>query len=143
MNSIEDILREEEGEVAWVYPDSLGFWTIGVGFLVDKRKGGSLRPEEITFILRNRIAIHTAELRRALPWFDRLNDVRQAVLVCMAFQLGTEGVLAFHGMLAAALIGDFVKAGDEMLDSKWARSDSPARAKRMQKLFVEGKWPST
>lgn len=143
MSSIEDILRAEEGEVAWVYPDSLGYWTIGVGILVDKRKGGGLRPEEITFILRNRIELMKAAVLKALPWAAQLSTARQAVLVCMAFQLGLPGLLEFHGMLAAAMIGDFNKAGAEMLDSKWARSDSPARAIRMKKMFVEGAWPST
>ena len=33
-------LRRNEGEVLHAYQDHLGFWTIGVGRLIDKRKGG-------------------------------------------------------------------------------------------------------
>lgn len=49
-------LRQEEGSVPHAYQDHLGFWTIGIGRLVDQRKPGSgLRPEEITFLLNNDI----------------------------------------------------------------------------------------
>lgn len=34
-------LRQEEGSVPHAYQDHLGFWTIGIGRLVDQRKPGS------------------------------------------------------------------------------------------------------
>jgi lysozyme len=37
-------LRREEGEVLHVYKDHLGYLTIGVGRLIDKRKGGCISP---------------------------------------------------------------------------------------------------
>ena len=38
-------LRREEGSRPHAYQDHLGFWTIGVGRLIDVRKGGGLSPE--------------------------------------------------------------------------------------------------
>lgn len=35
-------LIRDEGDVPHVYQDSLGYWTIGVDFLIDKRKVGSI-----------------------------------------------------------------------------------------------------
>ena len=35
-------IRKEEGWSGTAYQDSLGFWTIGYGFLVDSRKGDKL-----------------------------------------------------------------------------------------------------
>lgn len=31
-------LIRDEGDVPYAYQDSLGYWTIGAGFLIDKRK---------------------------------------------------------------------------------------------------------
>lgn len=39
-------LIRDEGNVPYAYSDSLGYLTIGVGFLIDKRKGGRL-PEAV------------------------------------------------------------------------------------------------
>jgi lysozyme len=141
MSTVEDLVEAEldgdEGTKPYVYQDSLGFWTIGTGILVDQRKGGGLRPEEIKFILRNRIAIHLADLRKALPWFNELAPARQMVLVCMAFQMGTAGVLSFHGMLAAAMTGDFKGAAAHMRDSVWDRQTHD-RAERMADIMEKG-----
>ena len=78
---IEQQLKREEGEVLYAYQDHLGYWTIGVGILIDKRKGGGLRQEESDFILRNRIKLKRAEVYKALPWVEKLNEPRQAVLI--------------------------------------------------------------
>jgi GH24 family phage-related lysozyme (muramidase) len=88
-------LRGDEGERACVYPDSLGYSTIGVGRLVDSRKpGAGLRPDEITYLLNNDIDDRINALHTALPWFDNLDDVRKGVLLNLAFQLGTAGLAA-------------------------------------------------
>jgi hypothetical protein len=39
-------------------------------------------------------------------------------------------VLGFRKFCAAMAAGDYETAADEMLDSKWARTDTPARAMR-------------
>ena len=35
-------LKRDEGWVPHAYKDSLGFWTIGYGFLIDEKRGGEL-----------------------------------------------------------------------------------------------------
>ena len=45
-DKIEKDLTIDEGRVSHVYKDSLGYYTIGIGHLVDQRKGG--RSEEHT-----------------------------------------------------------------------------------------------
>src|SRR3546814_15181122 len=44
-------LNREEGRIPHAYPDSLGYWTIGVGRLIDKRKGGRLTNVETDMLL--------------------------------------------------------------------------------------------
>jgi lysozyme len=45
--------------------------------------------------------------------------------------MGADGLAGFERMVKAILRGDWGAAYIEALDSKWARSDSPARAKRV------------
>lgn len=139
MSRLRQQLRAEEGVVPHAYQDHLGYWTIGVGRLIDKRKGGRLRDDEIDLLLDNDIAEKTAEVRAALPWFDRLNEARQAVLIGMAFQMGTEGLLKFQQTLAAIRDERYAHAANLMLQSLWAKQ-TPARARRMARQMETGEW---
>lgn len=140
VDSLESMLRREEAEVLHAYPDSKGYLTIGVGILIDKRKGGGLLPEESAFILNNRIRILTDKIKARLPWFERLNEPRKAVLIGMAFQMGLDGLLGFTNTLAYIERGQYALAAANMMRSKWAREDSPNRAKRMADQMETGVW---
>lgn len=135
----EQQLRDEEGEKLYAYQDHLGYWTIGVGILIDKKKGGGLRKEESDFILRNRIRLQTAEVEKALPWSKDLDEPRKAVLVGMAFQMGLDGLLGFKNTLKMIERRQYKEAGAGMLNSLWAKQ-TPARAKRMAKQMETGQW---
>lgn len=132
-------LRGDEREVPWVYPDSEGYLTVGVGRLIDKRKGGRLRPDEISYLLNNDMDEALDGLNRALPWFQNLDDARRGVLANMAFNLGLPGLLAFKNTLALVQQGKYAEASVEMLDSKWAQQVGD-RAKRLSKQMKEGAW---
>lgn len=130
-------LRRDEGVVAHGYYDSLGYLTIGVGRLIDKRKGGKLSPDEIDLLLNNDIERKLPDLRAALPWTSELNEVRQRALANMAFQLGVAGLLQFHTTLRLLKEGKFNEAAVQMLKSAWA-TQTPERAKRMAKMIDLG-----
>ena len=132
-------LKRDEGEVLHAYQDTLGFWTIGIGILIDKRKGGGLRPEESEFIFRNRLKLLDAELDDRLPWIAKLDPARRGVLVNMAFQLGVAGLLGFKNTLAMIQAGKYQDAAKAMLESKWAKQ-TPARARRLSKQMETGSW---
>ena len=53
------------------------------------------------------------------------------VLSEMTFQMGEGGVREFDGALNAAKLGDYDKMVEEMLDSQWAKQDSPGRAQQL------------
>jgi lysozyme len=132
-------LRRDEGIDPCAYKDSLGFWTIGVGRLIDARKGGGLSFDEINYLLDNDIKAKTAEVLRALPWAARLSEPRRAVLVNMAFQMGTKGLLAFRRALGSIEDGHYGEAALGMLDSTWAKQ-TPARAMRLATQMETDKW---
>jgi len=132
-------LRRDEGTESCAYQDSLGYWTIGVGRLIDARKGGGLSNEEIDYLLDNDIKAKTHEVLRALPWAARLSEARQAVLVNMAFQMGTKGLLAFRRALGSVEDGQYGDAAVEMLNSTWAKQ-TPARAMRLATQMETDQW---
>lgn len=137
--NLENQLRRDEGEKLYAYKDSLGYWTIGIGILIDKDKGGGLLPEESTFIFNNRVKILKSELSKRISFFDKLSETRQAVLLNMAFQMGVNGLLGFKNTLKTIESGDYAKAAKEMLMSKWA-SQTPQRANRLSKQMETGEW---
>lgn len=132
-------LRRDEDEILHAYSDSLGFLTIGVGILIDKRKGGGLLPEESEFIFNNRLRILNEQLDKRIPWIKKLDPARRGVLVNMAFQMGIDGLLGFKNTLATIEAGNYQKAAAEMLGSKWAQQ-TPARANRLSVQMRTGVW---
>lgn len=139
-DKLKALLIQEEGKVRHAYADHLGFLTIGAGRLIDERKGGGLSDDEIDYLLTNDIRKAEA-IARTYPWFDDLSWERQAVIVMMVFQLGAVGLNAFVKMRQALERGDFDAAAAQALDSKWAREDTPARARRMANILKTGVWP--
>lgn len=133
-------LRRDEGVKRSAYQDSLGLWTIGVGRLVDARKGAGLSDDEINYLLANDIARVAAGLDAALPWWRTLDPVRQRVLQNMAFNMGVDGLAAFKNTLAAIKAHNWDQAAAGMLTSKWA-TQVPARAQRLAKMMRTGVAP--
>ena len=133
-------LKVDEGVEPCAYQDHLGFWTIGVGRLIDKRKpGAGLRPSEIDFLLQNDVDDRIDQLTRRLPWFQNLDDARKGVLLNMAFQMGVDGLLGFKNTLKLIEDGHYPEAAAAMMQSKWAQQ-TPSRAKKMARQMETGKW---
>lgn len=132
-------LREDEGEILHAYLDHLGFWTIGVGVLIDERRGGGITADESAYLLANRISSKSAELAARLPWFAGLDQVRKCALLNMAYQLGVDGLLKFRASLTLMRIGQYKAAGEELKNSKWFQQ-TPARARRVIESIQTGKY---
>ena len=127
-------LRRDEGVVEHAYQDSLGYWTIGVGHLIDKRKGGRISDVVIDMLLKLDIDEKIAELNEKLPWWGFLDEPSQRVLVNMAFNLGVGGLLKFEKFMDALKDGDRDRAALEMLSSTWAKQVG-ARATRLASVI--------
>ena len=128
-------LRLHEGERLKPYRCTAGKLTIGVGRNLEDR---GITVAESAYLLGNDIDSHWRELVRALPWVERLDEVRQRVLLDMAFNLGIGGLLGFKNTLATIKAGDYQKAAAMMLDSKWARQVG-RRADRLSGMMASGK----
>lgn len=137
--AVAEHLEAEEGRVRHAYTDHLGFLTIGVGRLIDDRRGGGLSDAEIDILLANDIRDRAAALQGWPAWRRVRHDpVRAAALVAMAFQLGAAGLAQFADTLAAVADGRFDDAARAMLDSRWAQQ-TPARAYRVAVMMRSGR----
>lgn len=134
--SLEEMLVRHESEVLHAYQDSEGYWTIGVGILIDQRVGGGITKEESRFILRNRIRMK-AEEAKTFPWYEKLNNPRKQVILNMLFNLGLTRFSNFKKMIACIDSGDYSGAAREMLDSKWAKQVK-GRAVELAQIMEQG-----
>ncbi len=130
-------IRLHEGERLKPYRCTAGKLTIGVGRNLDDR---GISREESAMLLDGDIRLLEIELFRALPWASALDDVRQRVLLDMAFNLGLPGLLQFKRTLEAIRTGQYQQAATMMLDSLWARQVGQ-RAERLARMMATGATP--
>ena len=137
-DNVERQIRSDEGEVLHAYQDTLGYWTIGIGRLIDK-KGGGITKEESSYLFQNDLKKVVADLDKNLPWWKQLDEARQGVLINMRFQLGMAGLLGFKNTLVMIQNGNYDAAASGMLNSQWAKQ-TPNRANRLSKQMRTGEW---
>lgn len=130
-------LRLHEGERLKPYRCTAGKLTIGIGRNLEDR---GITADESAYLLGNDIDGFYAAIERELPWVQNLDEVRQRVLLDMAFNLGLAGLLGFKNTLATIKAGDYQKAAAMMLDSKWA-GQVGQRAQRLSRMMSTGKDP--
>ena len=128
-----DLLKELEGFRDRVYLDTKGIPTCGWGHALLPYSRVPVSVCEI-FFAEDLAQVEANYLQLGLL----LDPVREAVVKCMLFQLGLGGVRKFLQFLEAARNGQWDLAAAHMLDSKWARQDSPRRALRLSQMFASG-----
>lgn len=133
----EKLLGEEEGRERCVYLDSRDLSTIGIGCLVDRSvKGAGLCDEAIDAQFKHDSARAWRDAG-ALQGFQKCNEVRQAVIVSMCFQMGS--LNDWPHFRSAIAVGDYNVASMAGLDSDWAKQ-TPRRAKRQMNMMATGEW---
>lgn len=115
---VKERLRKAEGLRLKPYVCPAGKLTIGYGRNIQD-KGISIGEAE--YLLDNDIKNAYRELKQNLPWVEDLSENRQIVLLDMCFNLGMTGLLGFKRTLSFIEKGDYLKASQEMLKSKWAK----------------------
>ena len=117
LQEIRDHIKEYEGfsQLAYEYP--AGFLTISYGRNLETK---GISKEEAEYLLKNDIEQCLKELRGIMNRFDDLPDKAQLVLVDMCYNLGLSKLLNFENMLDAIDSGNWEKASEELLDSRYA-----------------------
>jgi lysozyme len=129
------LLTRDEGLRLKPYRCTAGKLTIGVGRNLEDV---GITKAEAEQLLANDISRVVVDIVKRIPWAMNLDDARFSVIHSMVFQMGIGGVMNFRKFLTALQMGDYTKASIEMMDSKWAQHDSPARAKRMADTMKTG-----
>jgi len=150
-------LVAHEGMRLDVYKDTLGINTIGIGRNLDDRGitkdeldwmdypsieyvySDGITEADAIYLAQNDVQIVEEELLRAHPCVDRLDAVRQLVLVDMAFNLGVPRLSKFKKMWAAIHEDKFDVAAKEMLDSRWA-NQVKSRATKLAHAMHHGEF---
>jgi len=135
--NIKRLLKEHEGVKKFPYICPAGKLTIGVGRNLEDV---GLRENEIEYLLDNDIKECLQDLMKIFPNFNAIDEVRQAVLIDMRFNLGAGGFRSFRRFIKAVRERDWSEAVKEMKNSKWYY-DVRDRAKRLCKMMETGEWP--
>jgi GH24 family phage-related lysozyme (muramidase) len=150
---IYDIIKDHEGYRPQVYKDSVGKPTIGIGFNLTRSDARALIKQvgadydqvltgkqllndkqiNTLFELSLRTAYKDAE--KFIPdLFNQPRNVKLA-LIDLAFNLGYDRLSKFKNTKAHLIAGDYNKAANELMNSKWA-GQVKRRAQNLAKLLV-------
>jgi lysozyme len=129
-----NLLIAHEGYEQFPYKDSVGILSVAIG---RNLKSVGIRYDEALYMLNNDIKYAKEALSKNIRWFDKLDEVRQGVLVNMCVNLGFLKLLGFIKMLQAVHNQQWDLAAKEMLDSKWA-TQVGKRAKDLARIMLTG-----
>ena len=139
-------LKRHEGLRLEAYKDTEGHLTIGYGHNLDVwpvegvgKEGDVISRTKAEELLVESVVFFAAQLDEKIPWWRELDEPRQGVILNMGFNLGVSGLLGFKRALGAMKIGDYARAGTEMLDSRWA-GQVRGRAAELARQMVLGDW---
>lgn len=153
LDQLEKSVSAHEGFRSVPYLDTQQLWTFAKGRCLQTNP---LTAEEWTYLLRTHAITVSISLQgadwlmirdlqmcesdcaRSFEFFPLLNDARQNVLVEMVYQMGIVSVRGFTRMIAALRAQRWTEAALEGLRSKWAKIDSPERARRLMRQLESG-----
>jgi lysozyme len=147
---LKDSVKHYEGLKLKPYVCLVKKLTIGYGRnLQDK----GISKNEAELLLENDLFNIKLILEDKIKFFYSLDDVRQNVLIEMAYNMGVTGLLKFKNTLNYLKNKDYEKASIEMLDSQWHKdfikydlqdgkrgNSGLLRSEYLSKIMKEGKY---
>ena len=127
MSLIDDI-KKHEGFSSVVYKCTAGYDTIGYGKRI---KYLQVTEEQATEWLEEDLENLKYTLSGKYDWFLPAPQEVRDVVMNMNYQLGVSAFSKFKKTIKYIANKDYQMASLEMLDSKWARDDTPRRAKEL------------
>lgn len=129
-------LSRDEGREKFLYKDSVGKWTVGVGWNIDDK---GLPENIIDQLLDIGISEAESDLNVLYPRWKELEVDKQRVLLNMSFNMGRNVFSKFKKFWAALNqdVPDYIEAAKEGLDSRWAKQVGPRADRLMNRLKGE------
>ena len=136
--TLQDEIANDEGVVYELYRCSLGHLTGGIGHLITEWDeeyygmpvGTKVSHEQVDAWFAVDINRTLQDCKEIFPDFNDLPEEAQLVIANMCFQLGRPRLSNFRKFIAAVNERDWIKAADEMEDSRWYKQTT-ARAERL------------
>ena len=142
IEALREQLKTDEGVKYEIYKDHLGYPTFGIGHLITEDDpehgepdGTEISEDRVNEIFESDVAKFVSEAKILFPDLDELPDVAQQVIVNMAFNMGRPRLSKFKNFIAGVNDRDWVRAAEEMMDSRWA-DQVGARATRLRNLIL-------
>jgi len=135
MNRIKAQLVRHEGLRLKPYRCTAGKLTIGIGRNLDDR--GISQIEAYAMLERDIQDCEQWLIDEIPEIYNKLDEVRQSVLLNMCFNLGIKGLLEFKNTLSLIGAGDWERAANNMLASRWAKQVG-LRAIELSELMRKG-----
>jgi lysozyme len=129
-------LEIDEGKKKRIYLDTATppRWTGGIGRNMTDR---DFSEDEIQLMLKNDIDLVCDQLDNRMPWWKHMTERRRQALANFTFNVGINTAMTFKNSMALLQSGQYSKAADAMMDSKWARQVGD-RANRVTTMIREG-----
>ena len=135
LERIKEQLVRHEGLRLKPYRCTAGKLTIGIGRNLDDC---GISQSEAYVMLINDIMNCEKQLQSKIPdIYNGLDEVRKSVLLNMCFNLGISGLLGFKNTLVFVKAGDWERAANNMLVSRWAKQVG-RRAIELSELMRKG-----
>ncbi len=133
----QQLINYSEGIVGKLYYDDRGNPSIGVGMNLNTET----LPEDlaIEWSTRKRVKIQN-DLMERLDFFELLDDVRQAVLVDMSYNMGVNGLMAFTKTLDLIRRKEYQEAANNLKTTPYYHQVG-LRSERNCKMLITGLWP--
>lgn len=118
LNKLKISIEKHESLKLKPYKCPKGKLTIGYGRNLEDR---GITQNEAKVMLERDLLDTKLELEDKIKFFYKLDDIRQNVLIEMAYNMGVPHLLEFKNTLKFMEKSDFINASIEMLDSQWHR----------------------
>ena len=156
MTELLDQLVLHEGLELLPYKDTLNIDTIGIGRNLEHRGLSEeelahigkdisdicewgITKEQAYYLAENDVKIVEKEVCKSHPCVIELDEIRQRVIIDMAFNMGVPRLNKFVKMWKAIDEENFAEAKIQMLDSRWANQVGN-RAVRLSNAMETGEW---
>ena len=142
MEKLRQQLVKSEGIVYSTYHDILGLKTCGIGHLCregepefDMPIGTEISEERVTELFEQDIQTCINDCKKIYDDWDSMPETVKIVCCDMMYNLGYPRYSKFSKTISYIRDGKWLKASEEMLDSKWSRQ-LPNRSKHLSEMMA-------
>ena len=141
---MQSLIVDDEGMRLWPYVDTAGHRSWGVGHNLDAEPIAA----DVEDMLHEAVKLQfqydldaVLDVASTEPWWTSLNDVRQAAIADMLFNLGLGAIRTFGTFFGYIAAQQWLHAAADLRTTKVDR-ELPVRYERLARMIETGQWPT-